>query len=320
LDPLREIIELLPTDVDLSVLVVVHINRRGPSLLAELLNRGSQYDVTQAVDGQPLESGHVYVARPDRHLTVFKDRVRLTRAPRENGARPAGDPLFRSMARWHGSSSVGLVLSGMRNDGASGLAEVHRRGGLPLVQDPKEALFPRMPEAAIRADKPKVLGTPREIVRVIERTARANAEERRSRVRSGGFEAISNENIERQTPADADEVSLEGRLTRLRCPDCGGSLWQRQESGISRYRCRVGHTHSTETLDEAQFDVLESTLWGAVVALEERADFLRRHQADRGQQLHQRCSEDIDEIEVHAAQLQALITSMLSAEPAVESA
>jgi two-component system chemotaxis response regulator CheB len=177
-----------------------------------------------------------------------------------------------------------------------------------------------MPEAAIRADTPKVFGTPSEIVQAIERTARANAEDRCSRVRSGGFQAISNESVEKQTPADADEVSQEGKLTRLRCPDCGGSLWQRKENGVSRYRCRVGHTFSTETLNEAQFDLLESTLWGAVMALEERADFLRKLQPDRGPQPNQHCSEDIDEIEVQAAQLRALVTSMLSAETAVETA
>jgi two-component system chemotaxis response regulator CheB len=130
---------------------------------------------------------------------------------------------------------------------------------------------------------------------------------------------VSNVHIEQQTPADGDDASQEGKLTGLRCPDCGGSLWLGQENGVSRYRCRVGHTLSTETLDEAQFDVLESTLWEAVVALEERADFLRTLQADRGQQPHRR-SEDIGEIEIQAAQLRALITSMLSAETAVESA
>jgi two-component system chemotaxis response regulator CheB len=320
LEPLRDIVELLPYDVDLSVLVVVHISRSHPSRLAKLLNRVSKYDVTEAVDGQLLESGNVYVARPDRHLTVFNDRVRLTRAPRENGTRPAADPLFRSMARWHGSSSIGLVLSGMRSDGASGLAEIHRRGGLTLVQDPENALFRPMPEAAIRANKPKVLGTASEIVQAIEQSAGENADEGRSRVLSGGFQALSKENIEQRTSADAYETFQEGALTGLRCPAGAGSLWQRQKNGISRYHWRDGHILSTETFDEAQLDVLESTLWGAVMALEERAEFLRRLQSDRGQLPHQRWSEDIDDIEIQVVQLRGLITSMFSTETAVESA
>jgi two-component system chemotaxis response regulator CheB len=320
LEPLRDIVELLPPDVDLSVLIVVHISRNRPSLLSQLLNRASKYEVSEAVDGQALESGHIYVARPDRHLTIFQDRVRLTRAPREHGARPAADPLFRSMARWHGASSIGLVLSGMRNDGASGLAEVRRRGGLTLVQDPTEALYPPMPQAAIRADKPKVFGTPRAIVQAIERAARANLEGERSVAGGGGFQAISNGNVEQLTPAHADEASQEGELTELRCPDCGGSLWQRQENGLSCYRCRVGHTLSTEALDEAQLDVLETALWSAVVALEERVDLLRRLQADGKGHADQRCSQEIAEIELQAAQLRALITNMLSAGIAVESA
>jgi two-component system chemotaxis response regulator CheB len=317
-EPLSDIIELLPSDLDLSVLIVVHISRSRPTPLAKLLSRVSTYDVTEAVDAQPLEVGHVYVAPPDHHLTVFRDSVRLTQGPRENRARPAADPLFRSIARWYGQRSIGLVLSGMRNDGASGLAGVHRRGGLALVQDPDEALFPPMPQAAIRANEPKVLSTPKEIVQAIDETARANVALDGSGARNGEFQTIS-ENINEQTPADADEASQEGELTGLKCPDCGGSLWHRQKNGSSRYRCRVGHTLPSEILDEAQLDVLESTLWGAVVELEERADFLRRHQADIGLRDPQRWSEEIGEIELQAAQLRTLIPRVLSAGTIIES-
>jgi two-component system chemotaxis response regulator CheB len=309
--PLSEILELLPSDLDLCVLVVVHISRSRPSLLAKVLRRASTYEVAEAVDAEPLASGRAYVAPPDHHLTVMEGRVRLTQGPRENRMRPAADPLFRSVARWYGPLSIGLVLSGMRNDGATGLAEVRRRGGLALVQDPAQALFSHMPEAAIRADKPEVLSAPGEMVHAIEQAALANAHGG-SGGGNGGQQIMSRESIGEEAPAPADEASQKGELTGLKCPDCGGSLWQREEHGGSRYRCRVGHALSAATLDEAQLDVLESTLWGAVVSLEERADFLRRLQLGEGSNTRQRWSEEIDEIQTQAEQLRAIIASVLS--------
>ncbi len=185
LEPLLDIVELLPVDLDLAVLIVVHISRSRPNLLATILDRASKYEVTEADDRRPLEAGHVYVAPPDHHLTVVDDRVRLSRGPHENRARPAADPLFRSIGRWYGRSSMGLVLSGMREDGASGLAELRRGGGRALVQDPARAQYPTMPVAAIRADEPEVLGSPSEIVKAIAQTARANAKEDEPRARNG---------------------------------------------------------------------------------------------------------------------------------------
>jgi two-component system, chemotaxis family, protein-glutamate methylesterase/glutaminase len=308
--PLSHIVELLSFEVDLSVLIVMHISRDRPSHLAKLLSRVSNYDVTEALDGEPLETGHAYVAPPDHHLTVRNNLVQLTRGPTEHRVRPAADPLFRSIAHWYGPCSIGLVLSGTRTDGARGLAELHRRAGLALVQHPEEALFPPMPEAAIRANHPKVLRTPTEIVHAIEETARANVEEGRSRARTGGFHVMSNENI--------DGASEDGEVTALRCPDCGGSLWRHQESDGARDRCRVGHAPSMETLGEAQLDVLASTLGGAVAALEERADFPRRFRAETRQYTLGDRSDEIDEIEEQAEQLRALMTSVLSAGTASE--
>jgi two-component system chemotaxis response regulator CheB len=320
-EPLSEIVQLLPLSLALSVLIVVHINPSRPSLLATLLGRVSDYDVTEAVEAEPLEAGHIYVAPPDHHLTVVQERVRLTRHPRENRARPAADPLFRSLARWYGPFSIGLVLSGMRNDGASGLAELHRSGGLALVQNPEEALFPPMPEAAIRVVEPKVLDTPKEIVQAVEETARANMDDDRSHARKAGFQIVNDDLTQDEEAAeDRAEVPQERDLTGLQCPECGGSLWQRSENDGPLYRCRVGHSLSTEALDEAQLDALESTLWGVVVSLEERADFLRRHQAEGKRHARDHWSEEIQEIEVRAAQLRELITTVFVAGPSFESA
>lgn len=308
------IVELLPSELDLSVLIVIHVSRTRRNAISDVLGRCSDYGVAQAEDGVRLERGQMYVAPPDHHLTVHKDFVRLTRGPRENRVRPAIDPLFRSIARWYHDNSIGGVLSGMRSDGASGLAMIHSFGGVALVQDPIEAAYPDMPEAAIRADEPEVLVKPSEIVDAIELAARANTRGRSVTParHSDGTDDMNDEDILAGIAADAGEHSQQGRLTPMKCPDCGGALWERQDRGVVRFRCRVGHAFSTESLDEAQLELLESTLWGAAVALEERADFLRRVHARVGGSRSADILQEIEEIEQQSIDLRELIPKVLA--------
>src|SRR5581483_7806425 len=103
----------------------------------------------EAVDGQPIEHGRIYVAVPNRHLLVVDGTVRLGDGPRENLTRPAIDPLFRSAALSYGSRVIGVVLSGMLNDGAAGLWAIKACGGTAVVQHPLDAQADQMPLAAL---------------------------------------------------------------------------------------------------------------------------------------------------------------------------
>jgi two-component system chemotaxis response regulator CheB len=151
LDPLLTVIRALPADLPAAVLVVMHISSTATSHLPEILARTGELDVEPARDGLPLRPGIIVVAPPDRHLVVADGRVRLERGPRENGHRPAVDPLFRSAAAAFGDRCCGVVLSGARDDGAAGLAELTRRGGVALVQAPAEASYSDMPTNAMAA-------------------------------------------------------------------------------------------------------------------------------------------------------------------------
>ncbi|HWJ39158.1 MAG TPA: chemotaxis protein CheB, partial [Sphingomicrobium sp.] len=109
---LRQILGSLPEDLPASLFITTHVPSQSPGYLADMLSRNSSLPVASAIDGQPIERGHVYVAVPDRHLLVIDGTVRLGDGPRENMTRPAIDPLFRSAALFHGSRTVGVVLSG----------------------------------------------------------------------------------------------------------------------------------------------------------------------------------------------------------------
>jgi two-component system chemotaxis response regulator CheB len=148
-EALRTLVQGLPADLPAAVFVVLHMLPRSTSRLAQILDRRCRLTVAAAVDGEPIERGRVYVAPPDHHMLLELGHVRLTRDPRENGHRPAVNPLFRSAAQEHGPRVIGAVLSGALDDGTAGLKMIVDRGGAALVQDPADALYPSMPRSAL---------------------------------------------------------------------------------------------------------------------------------------------------------------------------
>ncbi len=153
-EALGEIVAELPGDLVASIFVVLHIPPSGTSVLPAILMRRGELPASHAVDGEEIGHGHIYIAPPDHHLFLQSESVRVVRGPKENGYRPAIDPLFRSAAHSFGPRVVGVVLSGALDDGTAGLAVIKEAGGCTLVQDPVEALYPNMPSSAIECVTP----------------------------------------------------------------------------------------------------------------------------------------------------------------------
>lgn len=137
--------------LDVPMVVVLHVSPTGVSVLPEILARAAGVEVTHVVDGEALRPGAIHVCPPDHHLLVEGSTLRLSQGDREQGHRPAIDPLFRSVAATHATGAVGIVLSGMLSDGARGLLCLHEAGATTIAQDPGEAAFASMPRAAIAA-------------------------------------------------------------------------------------------------------------------------------------------------------------------------
>jgi two-component system, chemotaxis family, protein-glutamate methylesterase/glutaminase len=151
IDAAKQLFAALPKDFPAAVFITIHVGASGLNAMAEVLGRGSAIPVKTAVDGEPVQVGQIYVAPTDHHLLVLQNVVRLGRGPRENMARPAIDPMLRSVGISCGGSSIGVMLSGRLNDGAAGLADLKRCGGLAVVQNPSDAEAADMPLAALNA-------------------------------------------------------------------------------------------------------------------------------------------------------------------------
>jgi len=258
LQPLRTVIEALPAQLAATVLVVVHVSATGTSVLPHILSRAGTLRVETAQDGLALRPGQLTVAPPDRHLVVEDGHVRLLRGARENGHRPAIDPLFRSAAEGYGAACCGVLLSGARDDGTAGLAEVKRHGGVALVQEPQEAQYGDMPAnaiagAAVDAVLPAAAIGPA-LVRLV---------------------AGSGTMLERSSGRRASDAA-DGVVLTITCPECGGVMTERNRGGALQFACHVGHLYSPRSMLSAHAEDVERAMWTAARTLQDRATLLRR--------------------------------------------
>ncbi|HKT79722.1 MAG TPA: chemotaxis protein CheB [Vicinamibacterales bacterium] len=272
LEPLLIILDRLPFDLHACLLVVMHTPAEASGALASILDRNTKLAVSVAVDGDRLRHGHVYVAPPDHHLIVDKRSIRIVRGPRENGFRPAIDPLFRTAAREFDGRVVAIILSGALDDGMYGLSVVKQRGGIAIVQDPDEALVSSMPRSAIdHVDVDYIEGSAA-IAGLITRLSSEELE--------GETKMARRKQLEPQLPAEGTEVStmreMYGAPSALTCPDCGGALWEIEDGRLVRYQCHTGHQFAPDSLQAEQHQKVDSALWNAVRVLEEHAELKLR--------------------------------------------
>jgi two-component system chemotaxis response regulator CheB len=129
--------------------VALHEPPNSRSWLPSILERTARLPAEHPRDGEKIRPGWIYVAPPDFHLMVCKGIVNLRNGPKEHHVRPAIDPMFRSAAQVYGQRVIGVLLSGMLDDGVEGLKEIKKYGGLAIVQSPAEARFPDMAQNAL---------------------------------------------------------------------------------------------------------------------------------------------------------------------------
>lgn len=321
IEALLTIVGGLPADFPAAVLVVVHTSPEVPSLLPAVLARAGALPAVHAQEGERIRGGQIYVAPPDHHITLAEQKIlHVRRGPRENGHRPAIDPLFRSaVVAGYAARGIGVLLSGYLDDGAAGLYAVRTRGGIAMVQDPADAIVGDMPANALRyggADYvlpsaeigAKLVELAHESHKVIAMTQR-----KKGVVKSGAAGKAPLERPESNERVAYAEEGV-GEPSVFACPECHGVLWQIKEGESVRYRCRVGHAYSEVTLNEELSHAAESALWAAMRALEEKAAMSRRMaDASMGpQRWRQRLKEQAETYATHAE----IVRRMILGEPA----
>ena len=279
---LKVILAGLPKDFPAAVVAVTHIGSRA-SVLPSLLERCSALPVRHARQGEPLLAGQVLIAPADLHLTVARNGDRafaqLSRAAKENHARPAIDPLFRSVAASYGADAVAVVLSGFLDDGTVGLQAIKARGGIAVVQDPDEAEAPDMPASALEHSAVDFVRRVEEIApTLVELVGRATTggEAAAGHAKAELRDWVAVENQLFNELADMAELDQIGSRVPLTCPECGGSIWEVRETGPLRYRCHTGHAFTARVLAALQGGEIEEAIWAAVRALHEQEQLFRR--------------------------------------------
>lgn len=267
-EALRTLVSGLPVDLPATVLVVLHIPSYGGSVLPAILNRSGPLPAQHPAREQPLTESAIWVASPDHHVVIADDQIMLTRGPRENGLRPAVDVLFRTAARAQGSRVIGVVLSGVLDDGTAGLSAIKARGGVTVVQDPRDALYPGMPTSAIEHVEVDHVVPISEMAELLVRLCKEEVIEVDRPV--SPLMAIEADMALMDDDA-MNQSDRPGRPSGFSCPDCAGVLWEIQDGELVRYRCRVGHAWSAEGLLGEQSEQLDSALWMALRGLEEKA-------------------------------------------------
>jgi two-component system, chemotaxis family, protein-glutamate methylesterase/glutaminase len=268
---LSELVSQLDKDLDAAYFVVLHLSTKSISgYLAHRLQEFTELKCLLAMDGLPIRKGHIYVAVPNQHLVVGKGEVHLSNAATENRWRPSIDVLFRTAAANYSNRVIGIVLTGLLNDGTSGMSGIKRVGGFTIVQDPNEAEYPDMPLSVLKVMEVDHCVSLSEIGAVLKEITSNNPGKKQPVPDDLKTEAEVMDNMI-TTVQSAENM---GRLSPYTCPDCGGVLFLHEQDAITKLKCHIGHSYSIRDLLIKQVDEVEKSLWVAVRVLEQRKEML----------------------------------------------
>lgn len=308
LKALSGLVAQLDPSYDAAFFIVMHLSPATNSdFLLFRLQPFTSLKCTVAGHGMPVERGHIYIAPPRQHLLVDENQVLLGMGPEENRWKPSVDVLFRAAAASWSNRVTGIILTGMLDDGTAGMVAIKKSGGTCIVQDPAEAEYPGMATAVLNAmDVDACLPVAdmgahlKKITSVVKEAIAAPQEVK------------TEANIAMATQIDYEAVKQLGEQSIYACPDCGGGLWEIDETpSFTRYRCHVGHAYTEEELSLRQNDALESTLWVALRIMEERRNLLvkmGKKNKDKGYgSWTENYTEKATELEAHIAKLKEVL-------------
>jgi len=305
LEALDALIGQLPSELPAAIFIVQHMapEASGEAVLRRL-NQYKSFHCRLATNGESFKLGRIYLAPPDNHLLIKKNKILVAKGARENRSRPGIDPLFRSAAVAYGSQVIGVLLTGMLNDGTAGLIAIKKCGGVTVVQDPKDAANPQMPQSAL--DNLKVdycipiSGMGKLLVELIH----AHPGKSKPVPEDVRTEAT----IAERVLSNVAQVEGLGGQVPYNCPNCGGVLWEMNHPDIRRFRCHTGHSFTESALLTSQSEKIEETLWISLRMFEERKNLLNSMAHREISSMRKRPSaQRAKETQVHIERIKAML-------------
>lgn len=308
LQAITKVISQLQSNFPIPILVVQHISADATgNALLDSLTRNSQLICGHAKNGTVMKAGHLYLAPSNHHLMIDEDKTLLvTKGAHENRSRPAIDPLFRSAAVTFGTGAVAILLTGYLNDGTSGMEAIKRCGGICIVQDPKDAEYPAMPESALSQVKVDYCLPLSQMGGLINKLLLTKVKKQISVPEDIRTET----DIAKRVISDLPSVNSLGNLVPFNCPGCGGVLWEIKatDKGL-RYRCHTGHAYTASSLLAEQNMKIEETMWTALRMFEERRNLLLTMSRDQKGSAANSSIERADASQVHIDRIKAILHS-----------
>lgn len=307
---LCELVATLDPGADAAYFAVLHLSTQGISgYLAHRLQQFTSLSCLVAADGLPIRRGHVYVAVPNKHLMMENGLVRLSSGPLENRWRPSIDVLFRAAAASYTNRVIGVVLTGLLNDGTTGMSGIKRTGGTTIVQDPNEAEYPDMPLSVLKVMEVDHCVSLHQIGPLIAEICNRPL----SGARVPPEDLVVETEVLRNMQTSIGPAEKIGVITHFTCPECGGVLYLHHQDAISKFKCHVGHSFTARDLLIKQSEEVENSLWYAVRSLEQRKNLLEslvnRYEQTGNTRMANDYLKRIDEIEGHLVNLKTVISA-----------
>lgn len=291
------------------ILLVLHIGAHR-SHLAKLLDAKGPLRAVVAEHGVTPQPGTIYVAPSDMHLMLEHGSLQVLRGPKEHHARPAINPLFRSAALNYGPRVVGLIMTGMLNDGTAGLHAIKACGGTTVVQDPDDSLESSMPQSALNHV---------DVDHVFRLDALGGALNTLSAPLDVAHPFAAPTWLRTEHDIGLGKSRLQalatvGSPSGFTCPDCNGALFELKEAGPLRFLCHTGHAFSLQSLAATQEVASDAILWAGLRAVQEKEAILRRlagvQKIERSEHAHATLAE-ADQLASLAKRIRAIVVGQL---------
>jgi len=305
---LAELISQLNDQMDAAFFVVMHLSRQaiGGYLVSQMQKYSSLY-CTEVEDDTEIKKSTIYFAQPNKHLIIKNGKVKLGCGPQENRWRPSIDVLFRSGAAAYDGRTIGIILTGMLDDGAAGMSAIKRCGGTCIVQDPNEAEYPDMPLSVLKEIDVDYCIPLSEMGAIISNII-TEKEVKNTIIPA---DIVKEVQLSEARVGTINELAELGAHSVFSCPDCGGVLFELKNDALTRFKCHTGHSYSVNELLLKQNKNLESSLWVALRSLEERKKLLSQLSEKNIQRGYNRAASDyrekIDELKIHVDNLKSIL-------------